>query len=233
MEEGFDLMAPGIEEKNPEDKEPAVLKNTLKDFGVIIGFIFVYIIFYQYVSTGDISNGIDLQNDVNLILSDTQNFSSVSASVSASAPSSSSSSSPSSAPSSSPSSSPSSAPSSSPPPVVTSVPASSPFPVATSVPVESPDPVEPKIHAVRMDVNGFYPDVISINKSDTIIWTNVENQRMRVVLLSKEGLFENNVMIENNRFEYQFNQQGNYSFVLAENPSLIEYPKANGKVIVN
>jgi len=84
-----------------------------------------------------------------------------------------------------------------------------------------------------MDVNGFYPDVISINKSDTIIWTNVENQRMRVVLLSKEGLFENQVMIENKRFEYQFNQQGNYSFVLAENPSLIEYPKAKGNVIVN
>ena len=84
-----------------------------------------------------------------------------------------------------------------------------------------------------MDINGFYPDVISINKSDTIIWTNVENQRPRVVLLSKDGLFENQVLIEGIRFEYKFFHKGNYSFVLAEHPSLIEYPKAKGNVIVN
>jgi len=103
----------------------------------------------------------------------------------------------------------------------------------TPHPTEIPDPIEPKVHAIRMDVNGFYPNIISINKSDSIIWTNVENLRVRVVLVSKEGLFENKILIENNRFEYQFNQQGNYSFVLAENPTLIEYPKAKGNVTVN
>ncbi len=84
-----------------------------------------------------------------------------------------------------------------------------------------------------MDINGFYPNVISINKSETIIWTNVEGQRPRVVLISKDGLFQNQVLIESDRFEYRFLKKGNYSFSLAENPSLIEYKKAKGNVTVN
>ncbi len=220
MEESFDLIAPGIEKKNPEDKGPDVMKNTFKDLGVIIGFIFIYIVLYQYVSTGDISNGIDLQNDVNLILSDMQNFAFVPGSAPGSVPALGSSSAPASVPTSVSSSVPTSV-----------VPTSAPSPV----PAESPDPIviEPKIHEIRMDINGFYPNDISINKSDTIIWANVEDQRPRVVLLSKDGLFKNQVLLESNRFEYKFFKKGNYSFVLAEHPSLIEYQKAKGNVIVN
>jgi plastocyanin len=293
LEESFDLMEPGIEKKIPENKEPDAMKNTFKDLGVIIGFIFIYIVLYQYVSTGDISNGIDLQNDVNLILSDTQNFafvpgsapSSVPASIPASDPSSTLSSVPASVPASdtsstlssvptnipvsgsssppssvhtsvpasgsspAPSSVPTSVPASGSSPAPSSVPASVPIsnsssalssvtasvPSPSPVPAESPDPIviEPKIHEIRMDINGFYPNVISINKSDTIIWANVEDQRPRVVLLSKDGLFKNQVLLESNRFEYRFLKKGNYSFVLAEHPSLIEYQKAKGNVIVN
>jgi plastocyanin len=271
LEESFDLMEHGIEKKIPEDKEPKVMKDTFKDLGVIIGFIFIYIVLYQYVSTGDISNGIDLESDVNLILSDTQNFafipgstpSSVPASVPASGSSSAQSSVPasgsssaqssvpasgsslplssvpasipasgsSSAQSSVPASNSSSTQSSASASVLTSIPTSAPSPV----PTESPDPivVKPKIHEIRMDVNGFYPNVTSINKSDTIIWVNVEDQRPRVVLLSKDDLFKNQVLIESNRFEYRFFKKGNYSFVLAEHTSLIEYQKAKGNVIVN
>jgi plastocyanin len=93
--------------------------------------------------------------------------------------------------------------------------------------------IEPKSYTIRVDVShGFYPDVITINKSDTIIWSNEENQRPRVVLVSKNSLFEKKLLQYPDRFQYQFNQRGNYSFVLAEFPTNNEYQKAKGNVIV-
>ena len=105
------------------------------------------------------------------------------------------------------------------------------IPVPTTV--STPAVIEPKSYTIRVDVShGFYPEVITINKSDTIIWSNEENQRPRVVLVSKNTLFEKQLMQYPDRFQYQFNRQGNYSFVLAEFPTNIEYQKAKGNVIV-
>lgn len=104
-----------------------------------------------------------------------------------------------------------------------------PVPTAVSTPVI----IEPKSYTIRVDVgHGFYPDVITINKSDTIIWSNLENQRTRVVLVSKNSLFEKQLMLYPDRFQYQFNKQGNFSFVLAEYPTNNEYQNAKGNVIV-
>jgi len=106
-----------------------------------------------------------------------------------------------------------------------------PVPVPTTI--STPLVIEPKSYTIRVDVShGFYPDVITINKSDTIIWSNQENQRPRVVLVSKNSLFEKQLMQYPDRFQYQFNRQGNYSFILAEFPTNIEYQKAKGNVIV-
>ncbi len=92
----------------------------------------------------------------------------------------------------------------------------------------------PKKYSVKFDVaHGFKPEVITINRSDTIIWNNEENQRPRVVLISKEGLFENQRTEYSQKFPYQFSQPGNYTFVLAEFPTLKVYPNATGNVIVN
>lgn len=105
------------------------------------------------------------------------------------------------------------------------------IPVPTAV--FTPLTIEPKNYTIRIDVShGFYPDVITINKSDTIIWSNEENQRPRVVLVSKNSLFEKQLMQYPDKFQFQFNRQGNYSFVLAEFPTNIEYQKAKGIVIV-
>ncbi|MDL5503454.1 MAG: hypothetical protein QSU88_09585, partial [Candidatus Methanoperedens sp.] len=71
-----------------------------------------------------------------------------------------------------------------------------------------------------MDVgHGFYPEVITINKSDTITWNNEENQRTRIVLVSRESLFEKQLLLYPGRYQYQFKQEGKYTFVLAEYPS--------------
>lgn len=111
--------------------------------------------------------------------------------------------------------------------------------VSTGIPAAMPAPAmqEPKKYSVKMDVShGFVPEAIIINRSDIILWNNEENQRPRVVLISKDGLFENKRMEYSEKFPYQFNYSGNYTFALAEynpvNRTLNEYPNATGTVIV-
>ncbi len=88
-------------------------------------------------------------------------------------------------------------------------------------------------YSVKMDVgHGFNPAIININRSDTVVWSNEEQQRTRIVLISKEGLFENRTTEYAKRTFYQFNQSGTYNFVLAASPSLEEYPNTTSKVIV-
>jgi len=90
-----------------------------------------------------------------------------------------------------------------------------------------------KSHMVKMDVgHGFFPDTITINISDTIVWNNVENVRPRVVLASRDGLFEKQLLQEYGRYQYQFNKSGKYIFALAEYGTYKEYPNATGSVIV-
>lgn len=92
---------------------------------------------------------------------------------------------------------------------------------------------DPVNYLIKIDVgHGFFPDSITINRSDIVVWNNEENQRPRIVLVSKDGLFKNQLLQYPGRFQYQFNQQGNYTFVLAEYPSYKEYRNASGSVIV-
>ena len=87
--------------------------------------------------------------------------------------------------------------------------------------------------AVRMDTShGFNPRVMIINVSESIIWINDERQRTRVYFISNDNLFEKKLMQNTDRFLFRFNMSGNYSFALAEFPSMNEYPNATGIVIV-
>jgi len=93
--------------------------------------------------------------------------------------------------------------------------------------------VEPRSETVKMDIgHGFFPDTIMINISDTIVWNNVENARPRVVLVSRDGLFEKQLLQNYERYQYQFNRSGKYTFALAEYGTFKEYPNATGTVIV-
>ncbi|MCZ7399638.1 MAG: hypothetical protein O8C62_08170 [Candidatus Methanoperedens sp.] len=92
---------------------------------------------------------------------------------------------------------------------------------------------EQKKYSIKFDVShGFNPKVLTINRSDTVIWNNDENQRPRMVLVSKGSLFKNRLMEYSEKYPYQFNQSGSYIFVLAEYPSLNEYPNATNEIIV-
>jgi len=93
--------------------------------------------------------------------------------------------------------------------------------------------IEPMIYIVKMDVgHGFFPDPMMINISDTIVWKNEENMRPRVILVSRDGLFDKQLMQGYDRYQYQFNRSGKYTFALAEDGTYKEYPNANGSVIV-
>jgi plastocyanin len=109
-------------------------------------------------------------------------------------------------------------------------------PIVTSAiptPVINKVKIEHRSETVKMDVgHGFFPDLITINLSDTIIWNNVENVRPRVVFISRDRLFENQSMQEYGRYQYQFNKSGKYTFALAEFGTYKEYPNATGSVIV-
>ncbi|MCZ7383257.1 MAG: hypothetical protein O8C63_00725 [Candidatus Methanoperedens sp.] len=104
---------------------------------------------------------------------------------------------------------------------------------STQIPVTPQVIVEQKKYSIKFDVShGFSPPIITINKSDTIIWNNEENQRPRLVLVSKDSLFKNKLMGYSDKYQYQFNQSGRYIFMLAEYPSLNEYPNATNEIIV-
>lgn len=109
-------------------------------------------------------------------------------------------------------------------------------PAETAEVIETPDStyvIEPKSYMIKVDVShGFYPDTISINKSDTITWSNEENQRPRIVLVSKENLFENHVMQYPDKYQYRFDEVGEFEFVVADYEPYREYPSI-GRVIVN
>jgi len=93
--------------------------------------------------------------------------------------------------------------------------------------------IEPMSYTVKMEVShGFFPDPITINISDTIIWNNVENLRPRVLLVTRDGLFEKQLLQNYDRYQYQFNRSGKYTFALAEYGTNKEYPNATGSVIV-
>ena len=121
-------------------------------------------------------------------------------------------------------------------PLITSEITEIPAPVPTAIPNVTFAPMvnAPKSYSIKIDVShGFYPDVITINESDIIIWNDEEDQRSRIVLLSKDGLFENKIMQYQDKYKYQFNQQGKFTFNLAEYPSNKEYNNATGSVVVN
>ncbi len=104
---------------------------------------------------------------------------------------------------------------------------------STQIPATPQVIIEQKKYSIKFDVShAFNPPIKTINKSDTIIWNNEENQRPRVVLVSKDSLFKNKLMEYSEKYSYQFNQSGSYIFVLAEYPSLNEYPNATNEIIV-
>lgn len=98
-------------------------------------------------------------------------------------------------------------------------------------------PAVSRKYPVKLDVtHGFSPRFVIINTSDIVLWNNEENQRPRVGLISKDNLFKDRLMEHSDKYQYQFNQSGNYTFALADYDPVAhtfnEYPNDTGNVIV-
>ena len=129
------------------------------------------------------------------------------------------------------------APTPTPAPIPTPEPtvAPTPEPTPTETPMPEPTPTavarEPETRQIWLDVWSFVPRNPTIYVGDTLEWTNNQGvQQMEwnksadkmenvqktpmndFVLVSKDGLWENQTLILGEKFKYTFNTSGNYTY---------------------
>lgn len=75
-------------------------------------------------------------------------------------------------------------------------------------------------YGIRMEYYGMMkPSEIEINRGDTLVWTNYKPQNT-FVLVSDDGLFENQEMYVHDTYEYTFMNSGTYTFSVADVPDM-------------
>ncbi len=191
--------------KKPEDiKKIGISKNQMYTIAAIIGFIVIYGLFSYLVPLNDVNN--DLEKKQEPSAPDSKESATAAATTATTVI----------------------ATTVTIPTDVQNIQAAS-TPAALSIPLMT----ESKNYSIRFDVShGFVPPIITINKSDTITWSSEENQRIRLLLVSKDDLFKNQLLQYHDRYKHQFKEQGKYEFVLADYEPYKEYKNATGSVIV-
>lgn len=87
---------------------------------------------------------------------------------------------------------------------------------------EDPEPIigEPQDFAVRMEYYGMMkPSELEINRGDSIAWRNYKPQNT-YVLVSDDGLFEDQEMDSNDVYTYTFMESGTYTFSVTDVPDM-------------
>ncbi|KAF5416396.1 MAG: Plastocyanin [Candidatus Methanogaster sp.] len=104
-----------------------------------------------------------------------------------------------------------------PEPTPTPTPLPTPEPTPTVAPTPTPTPTEDETQG---DVKPIYlmeyamaPKTPTIHVGDKLRWFNLqENPIDHFVLASEDGLWENHTIIYGKKFEYTFNESGNYTY---------------------
>jgi hypothetical protein len=79
---------------------------------------------------------------------------------------------------------------------------------------------EAQDYAVRMEYYGMMkPSELEINRGDSIAWRNYKPQNT-YVLVSDDGLFEDQEMDSNDVFTYTFTESGTYTFSVVDVPDM-------------
>ncbi|WMW26249.1 cell surface lipoprotein [Methanolobus sediminis] len=82
-------------------------------------------------------------------------------------------------------------------------------------------------YGIRMEYYGMMkPSEIEINRGDTLVWTNYKPQNT-FVLVSDDGLFEDQEMYVHDTYNYTFTESGTYTF------SVVDYPDMTLTATVN
>ena len=79
--------------------------------------------------------------------------------------------------------------------------------------------VEAVEHGVSMEFHGFKPDVLDINRGDTVTWRNNNKQKV-YTLISDDEIFENKEMKYGNLFYHVFENSGTYTFSIKDTPEM-------------
>ncbi len=102
-------------------------------------------------------------------------------------------------------------------------------------PVEDPEVVEelpavdPQTYTIRMEHFLVRPATLEINKSDTIVWRNSQQNPARIfTLVSEDGLWENTNLVYGRTLIYTFNESGTYNYSV-----LGLEARMSGSIVVN
>lgn len=79
---------------------------------------------------------------------------------------------------------------------------------ANETPVKDPESV-----LIRLQNYALLPSEVEINKGDTVVWQNFQNDPKRpFTLVSEDRLWENTTIVYRQTFKYTFNETGTYNF---------------------
>lgn len=103
--------------------------------------------------------------------------------------------------------------------------ADGPYVSVTDLSVKSVETSSQK-HEVLM-IKVATPESIEISVGDTVTWRNLQRPKFPIVLISDEGLWEDQTIYYGKIFSYTFEEPGTYTFSAMDNPAI------SGTVVVN
>ena len=95
--------------------------------------------------------------------------------------------------------------------------------------VEELPAVDPQTYTIRMEYFLVRPEILEINKSDTVVWRNSQQNPARIfTLVSEDGLWENTNLVYGRTLIYTFNESGTYNYSV-----LGQEARMSGSIVVN
>lgn len=93
-------------------------------------------------------------------------------------------------------------------------------------PLEIIESTDPKIYTIYLKNFNAQPNNLTINTGDTVMWFNDNDPVRTFTLVSNEGLWENESIVNRRSFKYTFNESGTYAY------NVLTWDKMKGTIIV-
>lgn len=105
-------------------------------------------------------------------------------------------------------------------PAPSPAPKPNPTPAPTPAPQPPPQPPQPAPKTVSAAISGFafQPGTITINRGDTVVWTN--NDDVSHTVTASNGSFDSGMMGAGARFSRTFSTAGTFSYYCGPHPSM-------------
>ncbi len=93
-------------------------------------------------------------------------------------------------------------------------------------PLEIIESTDPKIYTIYLKNFNAQPNNLTINTGDIVMWFNDNDPVRTFTLVSNEGLWENESIVNRRSFKYTFNESGTYAY------NVLTWDKMKGTIIV-